>query len=89
MRIHPLLTNVRELHVVTTHGSGPLVNWLQGNGGRLVVFGTLPLLCHWRTRRRWTALYGLDRRTRPEIEAWLDRVEAVFAGDVRARFRWW
>ena len=89
VRIHPLLTNVRELHVVTTHGSGPLANWLQGNGGRLIVFRTLRLLCHWRTRRRWTALYGLDRRTPPQIEAWLDRVEAVFAGEVRPRFRWW
>jgi NAD(P)H dehydrogenase (quinone) len=88
-RIHGLLPELREVHVVTSHGSGPIVNWLQGNGGRLTVFRTLGLLCHWRARRRWTAVYGVDRRSPAELSAWLDRVEAVFAGRDRARFVWW
>lgn len=88
-RIHGRLSGLRELHVVTTHGSGPLENWAQGNGGRLLVFRTLRLLCHPRTRCRWTALYAVDRCGPDAVTAWLDRVEAVFAGEVRARRRWW
>jgi NAD(P)H dehydrogenase (quinone) len=88
-RIHGRLRNVRELHVVTSHGSGPLQNWFEGNGGRVLVFRTLRLLCHPRTRCRWTALYGVDRRSPDELTAWLDRVEAVFAGEQPARRRWW
>jgi putative NADPH-quinone reductase len=88
-RIHGRLGNVRQLHVVTTHGSGPVANWLQGNGGRVLVFRTLRALCHPRTRCRWTAVYGVDRRTPHELAQWLDRVEDTFAGRVRARRRWW
>lgn len=88
-RIHGRLRNIGELHLVTTHGSGPVENWLQGNGGRLVVFRTLRLLCHPRARCRWTALYRVDRRAPAELAAWLDRVERVFAGEERSRRRWW
>jgi NAD(P)H dehydrogenase (quinone) len=88
-RITGRLRNVRELHVVTTHGSGPFENWVQGNGGRVLVFRTLRLLCHPRTRCRWTALYRVDRCRPEQIRDWLDRVERVFAGDERARRRWW
>jgi hypothetical protein len=40
-------------------------------------------------RCRWTALYAVDRRSAPDREAWLDRVERTFAGEQRARRRWW
>lgn len=73
------LTNLRELHVVTTHGSPRWLNLVQGNPGRIRVFRAVRSVCHPACRGRWTALYGLDRAARDDIAAWLDRVEERFA----------
>lgn len=79
-RVRAGLRNIRRLEIVTTHGNTRWINLVQGNPGRLTVFRTLRLLCHPLCRRRWTAIYRLDRAAPDEIERWLDLVEARYAG---------
>ncbi len=78
-RIHANLRNIRRIDVVTTYGSSRFVNFVQGNGGRLIVFRTLRILCHPLCRTSSTALYELDRTTPAQIVSWLDDVERRFA----------
>lgn len=73
--LQPLLTNVRRIVVVTTHGSPKYVNALQGEGGKRTAFRSIRLMCSKRTRTTWCALYGLDRATPADRERFLDRVE--------------
>jgi putative NADPH-quinone reductase len=74
-RIRPLLTNIRRLVVVTTHGSSKLVNAAQGEGGKRVITRSLRVLCHRRARTKWIALYGIDRASGNDRARFLDRVE--------------
>lgn len=62
-RISPLLTNVRRLVVVTTHGSSKLVNAVQGESGKRIAFRSIRVMFHPRARTNWVAVYGLDRAT--------------------------
>jgi len=62
-QIRPLLTNVRRLVVVTTHGSSKFVNALQGESGKRIAFRSIRLMFHPRTRTSWIGVYGLDRLT--------------------------
>ncbi|MEY3557498.1 MAG: hypothetical protein RL374_204 [Actinomycetota bacterium] len=62
-RIRPLLTNVRHLIVVTTHGSGKFINALEGESGKRTVFRSVRLMLHRRVRCEWIAMYGLDNAT--------------------------
>ncbi|MEZ5376533.1 MAG: NAD(P)H-dependent oxidoreductase [Acidimicrobiales bacterium] len=78
-RIRAKLWNVRRLDIVTSHGSSRLVNLVQGNGGRLIVFRTLRLLCHPLCRTSFTAIYKIDRQAPEACTEWLDRVERRFA----------
>lgn len=59
-RLSPMLTNVRRLIVVTTHGSPKWVNMLQGEPGKRTVFRSVRLMFHTRTRCTWAAIYGMD-----------------------------
>ena len=59
-RLRPLLGNVRRLAVVTTHGSGKLVNALEGEAGKRTAFRSVRLMFPLRCRSRWIAMYGLD-----------------------------
>jgi len=59
-RLSPLLTNVRRLVVVTTHGSSKLVNMVQGEPGKRIAFRSVRLMFNTRTRCTWAAIYGLD-----------------------------
>jgi putative NADPH-quinone reductase len=59
-RIRPLLTNVRRLVVVTTHGSSKFVNALEGESGKRTVFRSVRLMLHRRVRCEWIAMYGVD-----------------------------
>ncbi|MGH1502530.1 MAG: NAD(P)H-dependent oxidoreductase [Acidimicrobiales bacterium] len=77
-RLRPRLRNLREIHVVTTHGSPRWINAVQGNPGKMRLFRAMRNTCHPLCRPRWTALYDLDSLDRSEIEAWLDRVERRF-----------
>jgi putative NADPH-quinone reductase len=65
-RIRPLLTNIRRLVVVTTHGSTKFVNALEGESGKRTAFRSLRLMMHWRTRCKWIAFYKFDRLDEPQ-----------------------
>jgi len=62
-RIRPLLTNVKRLVVVTTHGSSKFVNALEGESGKRTVFRSVRLMLHRRVRCEWIAMYGVDNAT--------------------------
>ena len=74
-RVHANLRNIRHLVVVTGHGSSRWVNLLEGQVGRLLVLRTMRVLCHPRARRRWVAMYKLDRATAAERDRFVGRVE--------------
>lgn len=60
-RIEPMLSNVRRLVVVTTHGSPKWINMLQGEPGKRIAFRSVRLMFRLRCRTTWLAMYGLDR----------------------------
>jgi NAD(P)H dehydrogenase (quinone) len=78
-RIRPLLTNIRRLVVVTSHGSTKLVNAVEGEGGKRTVSRAVRALCNLRCRTWWVALYNIDRATVDERQSFLDRVERRLA----------
>ena len=74
-RIRPALKNIRSITVVTTHGSSKLVNAVQGEAGKRMIFRAFRALCHPLARCRWVALYGVDRSAPDKREAFLGRVQ--------------
>lgn len=74
-RVTPLLTGIRRLIVVTTHGSPKYVNVLEGEGGKRTVARSLRAMCHPRARTRWIALYGADTCSAARCTRFLDHVE--------------
>jgi NAD(P)H dehydrogenase (quinone) len=62
-RIRPLLTNIRKVVVVTTHGSTKFVNSLEGEAGKRTAFRSIRLMFNKRTRCHWIGLYALDHIT--------------------------
>ena len=74
-RLRGLLTNIRRLVVVTSHGSSKLVNAIEGEAGKRTVSRGLRVLCHRWARTTWIALYSIDRRSAAERERFLERVE--------------
>lgn len=77
--IRPLLTNIRRIVVVTTHGSPKYMNALEGETGKRVAFRSIRAMCSKRTRTTWCAIYGLDTADHAERVAWLERVERTAA----------
>ena len=73
-RITPLLSNVRRLVTITTHGSSRWINFMEGETGRRVIGRALRVLCHRRARTTWLALYDIDRSSPADRQAFLDRV---------------
>jgi len=73
------LERASELVAVTTCGSSQLVNRVQGEWGRRYLRTELLGRCAPGARFRWLCLYRVDRRTRPEMAAHLDRVSEAFA----------
>ena len=59
-RIRPLLTNIRKVVVVTTHGSTKFVNALEGEAGKRTAFRSIRLMFNKRTRCHWIGFYALD-----------------------------
>lgn len=59
-RIRPLLTNIKKIVVVTTHGSTKFVNALEGEAGKRTAFRSIRLMFNKRTRCHWVGLYALD-----------------------------
>jgi NAD(P)H dehydrogenase (quinone) len=78
-RISPLLTNVRRVVVVTTHGSSKLVNALQGESGKRIAFRSIRVMFHPRARTNWVGVYGLDSANDAE------RAHALIAVQTRLR----
>jgi putative NADPH-quinone reductase len=73
-RISPLLTNVRRVVVVTTHGSSKLVNAVQGESGKRIAFRSIRVMFHPRARSNWIAVYGLDAASTADRESSLTSV---------------
>lgn len=76
-RIRGRLANITEIVVVTTTGSSRLVNFVQGDAGRVRVRRNLRALCHWRCRTRWIALHRVDQADHATRREWLDRLELL------------
>lgn len=74
-RVIPLLTHVRRVVMITTHGSSKLLNVIEGEAGRRVIGRAVRALCHRFARTTWLALYNIDRSTEADRAAFLDRVE--------------
>lgn len=56
-----ILSNIKLLTVVTTHGSSRWVNFVQGQAGRHILDRSLKSLCPDDSKFRWIALYKIDR----------------------------
>lgn len=84
-RIRGTLGNLKQIDVVTSHGSTRKVNFIQGNSGRIRVNRTLRILCAKNCRTTWTAIYDIDNKTRTDISQWLEQVEADFSRPPRRR----
>jgi len=69
------LRNIRRLVVVTSHGSSKSINAIEGEPGKRVITRGVRALCHPLCRTRWIPMYGVDRSTLAERDAWLDRVQ--------------
>lgn len=54
---------MQRIVTVTTHGSSKWVNVVEGEAGKRTVTRTLQVLCGWRCRTSWIALYGVDTST--------------------------
>ncbi len=59
-RLRPLLTNITRIIVITSHGSRKWTNALQGEAGKRTALRSIRVLCHWRCRTSWWAIYGVD-----------------------------
>jgi NAD(P)H dehydrogenase (quinone) len=77
--IKGLLSNIRRISVVTTHGSGPFRNRLQGLGSKRTPLRGLRLLCHKRCQTDWLAMYYLDRSDLLRRDEFLERVRKRFS----------
>jgi NAD(P)H dehydrogenase (quinone) len=73
--IRGTLRNIRHITVVTTHGSGKLVNVVEAEPGKVMLQRNLRLLCHPLTRFRWVALYGMDAADDHRRARFLARVD--------------
>lgn len=72
--IEPMLTNIRRIAVVTTYGSPRWLLWYIGRIDRKLVGRGIRRLCARDCRVEWLSLTRLDQRTRPECEAFVQRV---------------
>lgn len=74
-RITPMLTNVKRIVAITSHGSSKVVNAIEGEAGKRIVTRSLRSMCNRFARTTWLALYDIDRSSPQRREAFLDRVE--------------
>ena len=69
-----LLRHVRDVTVVTSHGSSKIMNMVQGEPGRRTVRRGIRLQCNLRCRTHWVAFYGNDKATQQDRATFLDSV---------------
>lgn len=74
-RIRGMLHSIRRIVVITTHGSSKVLNAIQGEPGKRLIFRSIRLMCHPLTRTRWLALYSMDTLDTAGRTAFLRRVE--------------
>ena len=74
--LHPLLTNIRRIGVVTTYGSPYWSLWLVGWPDRRLIGRGLRPLCARGCRVDWIALTRMDSSTPAERERFLHRLRA-------------
>lgn len=77
--IRPLLTNIRRIVVVTSHGSSKVVNMIEGEAGKRIVTRSIRVLCHRFARTNWLSLYNIDNSTMEQRQAFLRKVERRFS----------
>ena len=77
--VRPLLTKIRRIVIVTTHGSPKWVNALEGESGKRTAIRSIRTVCHRRARTTWCAIYGLDRADESDRIRFLERVERTLA----------
>lgn len=70
------LRSVRQLTVVTSHGSSKLINTVQGEPGRNLWRRTVLPVCAPGVTFDWVALYKIDRLDGPARRAFIDRVRS-------------
>ena len=75
----PLLTNIRRIVAVTTHGSSKWLNAIEGESGKRFLKRALRASVGTRCRVEWLALYRVDRSTERDRTAFLERVSRRFA----------
>lgn len=75
-RLVPRLRNIRRIVAVTSHGSSKLINSLQGEPGKRILFRSIRAMCHPLARTHWIALYGVDNGGDGTRQKFLERVEA-------------
>lgn len=73
-RLKPLLTNITRIIVVTSHGSPKWINALQGEAGKRIALRSLRVLCKWRCRTSWWAIYGVDTAPHDATSAFISRI---------------
>jgi putative NADPH-quinone reductase len=78
-----LVGSLRRIVAVTSHGSGKLMNVLEGEPGRKLVMRGLRLAAPWRCRSTWISLYDVDGCDEAGFTAWLEQVETRCARLVR------
>ncbi len=78
-RIEPMLTQVRQIVVVTTYGSPWWLIRFVGDAGRRMIARGMQLLCPGARRPVWLGLYGMDTATDDDRRRFLDRVERRIA----------
>jgi NAD(P)H dehydrogenase (quinone) len=74
----PRLRNIRSVTVVTSHGSGKLMNALQGEPGKRLALRGIRSLCSRGCRVKWVAFYGNDRAADQDRREFLEKVGRVF-----------
>ncbi|MGF1624609.1 MAG: NAD(P)H-dependent oxidoreductase [Alphaproteobacteria bacterium] len=81
--IEPMLTQVRQIAVVTTYGSPWWLIRFVGDAGRRTIARGLQLLCPNARRALWLGLYGMDKASDEDRRRFLDRVDRKLAQAVR------
>jgi NAD(P)H dehydrogenase (quinone) len=76
--LRPGLRHIQSVTVLTSHGSGKLMNSIQGEPGKRVALRGIRSLCSRRCRTSWIAFYGNDQATDADRKVFLQRVDAHF-----------
>lgn len=77
-KVEPRLQHVSRIAGVTTYGSSRLQVALGADGGRRTIKRALRVSTGIRTRATWLGLYGMDRSTSGQREAFLAKVDQEF-----------